>query len=181
VPQTNDEIDLLELLARAVLVAKRNATTIILALVAGTLLGSGFYLAAQKVYESKMILLSDILTTSYSGRITESLDRLIMESNTKVLSERLKMSETDAAQISNIRIESVKVEKTPSEKDSDIFIVTVRVYDNGILPELQEKIIAYLRNNEYVRIRVENKKKYTEEMIKKIDEELLALEQKSSN
>ncbi len=180
--EPNDEIDLLEVLARIILLIKRNAKIIALAFVTGTVLGFFYYEFVPKVYESKMILLSDILTSSYSERITESLDRLISENNTKILSERLKMSEQNAKQIGKIEIESVKQDKTKDkdEKENAIFIVTVKVLDKDILPGLQGNIIDYLRNNEFVRIRVEQRKKYTIEIIKKIDEQLSALEQLKS-
>jgi hypothetical protein len=58
--------------------------------------------------------------------------------------------------------------------------VTAKVLKKDILPRLQEGIITYLRNNEYVRIRVEQRKKYTIEIIKKIDEQLSGLEQLKS-
>ena len=175
--ERNDETDLLELFAKIVLLVKRNAIIIIFAFVTGTILGLCYYQYVSKVYESKMILLSDILTSSYSERITESLNRLISEGNRKILSERLKMSEQDAAQIVNIEIESVKQDKTKDEKENEIFIVTVKVLNKEILPSLQEDIINYLRNNEYVKIRVEQRKKYSNETIKKIDEQLSGLEQ----
>jgi len=161
--ERNDEIDLLELLARIIFLVKKNTTIIVSAFVLGSILGLGHYQFVPKVYESKMILLSDILTSSYSERITESLDRLITERNTKILSERLKMSEQDARQIEN-----------------EIFIVTVKVLDKNILPTLQADIINYLRNNEFVKIRVEQRKVYTLAILKKIDEQLSDLEQLKS-
>jgi len=178
--ERNDEIDLLELFAKIIFLLKKNTKIIVLAFVVGTLLGLGYYQYVPKVYESKMILLSDILTSSYSERITESLNRLISESNTKILSERLKMSAQDATQIVKIEIESVKQSKTKDEKENEIFIVTVKVLDKNIFPKLQENVITYLRNNEYVKIRVEQRKIYILAIIKKIDEQLSGLEQLKS-
>ncbi len=85
----SDEIDLLELLAKIVITIKSNILSIIVAFVIGSILGLGYYQLVPKVYESKMILLSDILTSSYSERITESLDNLIKEENNEILSQRL--------------------------------------------------------------------------------------------
>jgi len=178
--ERNDEIDLIELFAKIIYLVKKNAKVILLAFVTGTLLGLGYYQFVSNVYESKMILLSDILTSSYSERITESLDRLIKEHNTIILSERLKMSKQDAAQIVKIEIESVKQDKAKDEKENEIFIVTVKVLNKNILPKLQENIITYLRNNEFVKIRVEQRKIFTLAIIQKIDEQLSALEQLKS-
>jgi len=178
--ERNDEIDLLEILAKIIFLVKKNTKIIVSAFVIGTLLGLGYYQFVPKVYESKMILLSDILTSSYGERITESLNRLISENNTKILSERLKMSKQDAAQIVRIEIETVTQEKSREEKENEIFIVTVKVLERNILPKLQENIIVYLRNNEFVEIRVKQRRKYALEIIKKIDEQLSALEQLKS-
>jgi hypothetical protein len=178
--KTDDEIDLLELFAKVIFLVRSNIKIIVVAFIVGTLLGLGYYQWVPKVYESKMILLSDILTSSYSERITESLNRLITEQNTTILSERLKMSEADASKIAKIEIESVKQELTKDEKENEIFIVTVKVLNKEILPKLQENIIEYLRNNEFVKIRVENRKKYTSQVIAKIDEQLEGLEELKS-
>ena len=175
--ERNDEIDLLELFAKFVLLIKRNTIIIILAFFIGGILGFVHFQFSRKVYESKMILLSDILTSSYSERITESLDRLISENNIKILSERLKSSEEDARKIVKIQIESVKQNKAKDEKENEIFIVTVRVVDKSILPTLQENIVSYLRNNEFVKIRVAQRKTYATDVIGKIDEQLVDLEQ----
>ena len=178
--ENGDQIDLLELFAKLIFQIKRNAKLIILSFVVGTILGFWYFSYGAKVYETKMILLSDILTASYTERITESLDRLISEGNTKILSDRLNIPEQDVNQILNIVIESVKQNNGKDDKGNSLFIVTVKVLNKDILPRLQEGLITYLRNNEYVRIRVEQRKKYTLEIIKKIDEQLSGLEQLKS-
>jgi len=178
--ENNDQIDLLELFAKLIFLIKRNAKLIILCFFIGTILGFWYFSYGAKIYQSKMVLLSDILTASYTERITESLDRLISEGNTKILSDRLNMPEQDVNQILNIVIESVKQNNGKDDKGNSLFIVTVKVLNKDIFPRLQEGIITYLRNNEYVRIRVEQRKKYTIEIIKKIDEQLSGLEQLKS-
>ena len=176
----NDEIDLLELFTRIILLVNKNARILILAFFIGTALGLIHYQIIPRVYESKMILLSDILTSSYSERITESLNNLIIENNIVVLSEKLKLSVEDARGIGKIEIESLKKEVNDIPHETSTFIVTVRVFNTEILPKLQEDIINYIRNNEFVRIRVEQRRKYTNEIIKKIDEELRGLDQLKS-
>ena len=175
--KTDDEIDLIEFLAKIIFLVRKNTKIILLAFVVGTILGLAYYQLVPRVYESKMILLSDILTSSYSERITESLNRLISEKNRRILSERLKMSEEEASEIARIEIESIEQEVGKDEKDNAIFIVTVKVLNKNILPNLQESIIVYLRNNEFVKVRVEQRKKYSNEIIKRIDEQLVGLEE----
>ncbi len=175
--ERNDEIDLLELLARTVLIVRNNFKIILVAFISGTLLGLSYYQFVPRVYESKMILTSDILLSSYSERITESINRLIREHNTELLSQRLQLSREDAGSISKIEIESVKNEVgLEAKSENEIFLVTAYVVDRQILPKLQEGLINYLRNNEFVKVRVEQRKKYYQLVIAKMDEELADLE-----
>jgi hypothetical protein len=121
-------------------------------------------------------LLSDILTESYSERITESLDNLIKEDNTKVLSGRLGITQDEAEEISQIEIESVKQESKDEKAESSIFIITVKIKENTILPKLEKGIIEYLRNNEFVKIRVNQRLTYYNTMIDKIGIEINSLD-----
>lgn len=172
----SDEIDLLELLAKIVITIKSNILSIIIAFVIGSILGLGYYHLVPKVYESKMILLSDILTSSYSERITESLDYLIKEENDEVLSTRLGISEREASSITKIEIESVKQETKEIESESSTFIITVRTEDKTILPNLQEGLINHLRNNEYVKVRVRQRQDFYKAMIEKVGIEINSLD-----
>lgn len=171
-----DEIDLLTLLAKAIQVIKNNTLLIILAFFFGTTLGVAYYEFTRNVYESKMILLSDILTSSYSERITESLTNLLDEGNTKELSKRLQITEDDALKISRIEIQSVRQEKIKEANESSTFVVTVRVIENSVLPKLQAGLIEYLRNNDFVKIRVEQRQRYYSTMIEKVGVELRSLD-----
>jgi hypothetical protein len=172
----SDEIDLLELLAKIVITIKSNILSIIIAFVIGSILGLCYYQFVPKVYESKMILLSDILTSSYSERITESLDNLIKEGNDEVLSQRLGITENEASSITKMEIESVKQEAKGTESESATFIITVRTQDKSILPNLQEGLINHLRNNEYVKIRVRQRQDFYKAMIEKVGIEINSLD-----
>jgi len=173
---SSDEIDLVELLAKIVVVIKNNTRSLVIGFLVGCGLGFIYYQIAPATYESKMILLSDILTESYSERITESLDNLIKENNTKVLSDRLGVTVEEAKAISEIKIESVKQEGNDEKAESSIFIITVKIKENTILPKLEKGIIEYLRNNEYVKIRVNQRLTYFNTMIEKIGLEINSLD-----
>jgi hypothetical protein len=176
-PEQNDEIDLLALFAKIVIILRNNLKSLILAFIIGTVVGLIYYQLAPKQYKSKMILESGILATSYSDEITESLDNLILENNTKMLAERLNLSVEEAAEIDKIEIENFKKEKEPKDKDEPTtFIVTVKVRDKGILLKLQAGIINYISNNEFVKIRVKQHQKLYKTMIEKIDVEINSLD-----
>lgn len=173
----SDEIDLIELLAKFIKVITNNVRLFIIAFIIGTILGGSFFQFAPKVYEGKMILLSDILTESYSERITESLDNLIKEDNDKLLSQRLGITEEEASSIQKVEIENVKQKESRDEKsESATFIVTVRTKNKNSLSNLQEGLINYLRNNEYVKIRVRQRENYYKSMIEKVGQEISSLD-----
>lgn len=179
--ERNDEIDILELFAKVILTIRRNTKIIILAFVSGTILGLVYFQFAPRVYEGQMILQSDILTSSYVESMAESVNKLIRENNTAILSERLNMPKSDLASIAHIEIESDVKENVKKEKDvPETFIVTVHVVSKEILPKLQESIVNYLSNNEFNKIRVEQRRKYNNGVISKIDEQLAGLEQLKS-
>jgi phosphotransferase system IIB component len=174
---SSDEIDLLELLAKLTLTIKRNFLSLVIAFVVGTGLGLAYYQFTPKVYEGKMILMSAILTESYSERITESLGILINEQNMEAIATRLSISVEEASSVSKVEIENLKKSKVDDKSsENSIFIVTVRTTDNMLLPKLQEGIMNYLQNNEFVKIRVNHRKTYLQTMIVKVGEEINSLD-----
>jgi uncharacterized protein involved in exopolysaccharide biosynthesis len=174
---SSDEIDLLELLAKVALGIKNNFRSLVLAFVIGSLLGLAFYQFVPKVYESNMIIQSDILTESYGERIAESMDLLIREQNFEILGSRMGISLKKAASINKIKIESVKQKQTnTTEKENNTFIITVRTTDNTLLPDLQNGLINYLRNNEFVKVRVRQRQDYYKAMIEKVGQEISSLD-----
>ena len=106
-----DEIDLLDLLAKTIRLIRNNTKILLLCLSLGIAAGLARHFTTERVYQSKMILLSDILTSSYSERLSEILTTLNKEKNTKILSQRLEVTEAEAANIVEIKIESVNKEK----------------------------------------------------------------------
>lgn len=171
--EESDIIDLEQLISKTILFLSRNSKSILTGIAGGLVISATLYYLLPAKFESKMIVASDILTESYAKEITESLSNLIKESNTKALSERLKISENEAGSISNLEIEKAK---TDNDKASDVFIITANIKEKGTLSKLQSGVIQYLRNNEFVKIRVEQKKKYFVSMIDKIESEIKSLD-----
>jgi hypothetical protein len=124
-----------------------------------------------------MIIQSDILTESYGERIAESMDLLIREQNFEILGSRMGISLKKAASINKIKIESVKQKQTnTTEKENNTFFITVRTTDNTLLPDLQNGLINYLRNNEFVKVRVRQRQDYYKAMIEKVGQEISSLD-----
>ncbi len=143
-------------------------------------LAAGFlYIAfSPKTFESRMILQSDILSESYSLKLAENLNTHIKGEDVEFLAAQLGLSNAEADMVEEFRILSAltPMSQQMDEKDKIIVVISVQVKDNSILPKLQEGIIAYFSNNEYIKKRViENRKKY-EGMIVALDTEIKRLD-----
>ncbi|NJN43080.1 MAG: hypothetical protein HC811_13480 [Flammeovirgaceae bacterium] len=176
-PQSNDEIDLMELLVKSVLIVKRNLLQIVLFFVMGTVIGFAYAMLADKTYESKMLISSDILTESFAAKLSENIETLIDEKNYIEISKKLSIDPSEAKDFSKIEIESLKDKTLPEEDDNNYFLVKIEVENEALLSKLQMGIIHYLENNEFVSIRVEQRKDYLKQVLTRIDIEIKSLEE----
>lgn len=173
----SDEIDVLGLLAKCVVSIRNNFKVLLLAFLLGTLAGTVFYMTFPKRYSSRLIIQSDILTEAFASSLFDDLDNLLQESNSQEASKKLGLTKDEASKIFSIEIESIKKErKEKSGELANAFTVKVQVFDNSILPKLQQGIISFLSNSEYVKIREEQRRSYYEGMIAKVDKELRSLD-----
>jgi hypothetical protein len=176
----NDEIDLLELLLKTILIVKSNLLSILLLFGLGVGLGILYFYTAGKEYQNKMIISSTILTTSHTRVLFENVNRLVGEGNTKTLASQFNVSEDVVKKLNYLSIEGLS--KVPGEefKDSERFTITVGVSDQKIVPELQKGIIFFLENNEFAKVRVEHNRKYFKEMLAGVEREIKDLEKLKS-
>lgn len=175
--KSSEDIDLLQLLIKTLKIIKSNTIIIVSFFLVGSLIGFLWYSTAPKVYESKMMVSSEILTESYSKELIENLNQLISENNPVAFASKLNLSAEESQKIRKIEIENANGKPETLKEDEKIFlIITVFISDQSILPKLQKNIIAYLENNDYARVRVEQKKKFYLSMITKVNEEISGLE-----
>ncbi len=169
-----DEIDLVELTLRGVNIIRRNFWLLTSLLLVGISLGVFHYFTSKKVYTSKMVISSGILTKSFSEKLFDNTRSYLKENNYQAIASQLNISEQAAQNIIFIKIESVT--EVLDLKDQERFIVTVEVYNQNVLGELQQGLIYYLSNNEFVKVRVQQNKSYLTQTIKKIEQEVAELE-----
>jgi len=174
--QGSDEIDLAELLAKIVIGVKNNIKLILGAFILGTIIGLAYYQLVPKIYESRMLISSDILTESYSKNMVSDLNKLIDEKNPGAISSKLQLSENQSNALEEIEIKS-SIEKSEfiKEQEKNFLTINCQSEDNTIWPDLQQGLINYLESNEFVKTRVEQRKKYITQIIEKIDKELIDL------
>ncbi|MEQ1585848.1 MAG: hypothetical protein ABL895_08225 [Cyclobacteriaceae bacterium] len=180
-PLNSDEIDLLELLARIVLSIKSNFKLILGAFLIGSLFGLAYYQFVPKTYESRILISSEILTESYCKTIVADLNKLIREDNFVSLSSKLKIDMQEASTLSNIEVKNA-IDKADGikEQEKNYLTITCQTSNNSIWPNLQTGLINFFETNEYVKIRVEQRKKYYTQVIQKIDKELIDLNELKS-
>src|SRR5690242_2632376 len=171
-----NEIDLLELFARAIQAIRKNFATVLVSFLVGCGLGLLYYQFTPKMFESRMFISSDILTEPYSKSVIDNLDKLIRENNTQSLAEKLNLPIDKVSSVANITITSAVEKPEGSETGRIYFHIKVSSANNLIWPELQDAIVNYIKNNEFVKIRVEHRKKYISQVIEKINLELTDLE-----
>ncbi|CAN5281890.1 hypothetical protein BH09BAC3_BH09BAC3_22130 [soil metagenome] len=181
---SSDEIDLQELLLKFVLLVKRNFILIVAFFFLGSLLGFMHSFLSTKVYASKMMLSSNLLTESYVDRLGENFNAIIEDNNYGMLSERLGLSIAEASGIKSLDIQGILKEKpienyTLADKGTRrtyFLAISASVVNTDILHKLQNGIINYLESNEFVRTNEEQNKIFLNGMIKKLDEEIVALD-----
>lgn len=177
---SRDDIDLQELAVRVIRYFQNHLLFILIACAAGVAFGVATYKALPNIYESQMVVLSDLLTKTYGDRIDESLNNLIAEDNLTELSAKLNVAPEKVSSIRAIRVESQLDVKTPQrdkvEKDETYFFITINLTDRSALPELQQGLLFYLRNNEFVKTRTRQREELNAAVVKKIDKELRAID-----
>ena len=149
---------------------------ILLSCALGIALGIAAHKALPNIYESKLVVLSDLLTKTYGDQIDQSLNNLIAESNLSELSAKLGLTEEKVSTITSIKVECLLDVKTPQrekvEKDETYFIVTVHLTDLSVLPDLEKGLLHYFRNNDLVKIRTRQRAELSAAVVERIDSEL---------
>jgi len=175
---STNEIDLLDLLLKAVRIVRDNFWLILVFFIVGAGVGFAYYHSSTKVYESRMVISSEIMTESYSKQMVSSLNQFLTEGNVKALAQQLNMPETVAGEIAHISIKSPYANENEIGKEIDrkYLVVTVEVYNLAILDQLQQSLIHFFENNEYVKIRVEQNKNSYNQLIARSEQEIKDLE-----
>jgi hypothetical protein len=169
-----DEFDLVELFLKGVNIIRSNFWLITLFFAIGTVLGLAYYYSSPKRYESKMVISSTILTRSFSKELIEKLNTHRRERNIRALTQLLQVSEKTAENIAYLEIETLS--QADDFKETDKFIVSAQTLSPDVWSELQQGLVHYLENNEFVKVRVEQNKKYLKQMLAKVDNEINDME-----
>lgn len=169
-----EEIDLFELFLKGINIFRDNFWAIFIFFFIGIGLGLVHYHYSKNVFENKMVISSSILTKSYCQKLIETTNKYRKENNLKAISSQLRVSENQAEEIISLSIDDLL--EFNDLKEQTAFLITVRVHNQDILPDLQKGLIQYLEDNEFVKVRVEQNKRYFEQTISKLEEEIKDME-----
>lgn len=142
---------------------------LIFAIIFGSLGGAYAYMKKQ-VYHSEMTVSYAQLEKKIYGDMLFKLDQLIESKQFGDLAFLLNMTEEQTKLIVSISgknihneplVNDISVEKVP-------FYIVVDVYDPDILPELQDALVSYISESEFVDERLKlNERNYTNEILHK--------------
>lgn len=172
--RNKNEVDLMEVFLKILSAIRGNFWLIVLSFLVGTALGLAYYFSSSKVYESKMVVSSAILTSSFTEALVDKINRHRREQNSNAIKDLLNCDIETAKNLVYIEID--KMSQVDDLKEADKFIVTAQVLNQDVLPDLQKGLVFYLENNEYVKVRVEQNKKYLRQMVSKLDAEIKDME-----
>jgi hypothetical protein len=138
------------------------------------------YKMSLPVYKSEMITQSNFLNNDYCYKLLGTIDELVREKNYVALSEKLFISERQAACIKSLSYRNFNPKFQKIFKDSIQMMVPFRVEvivsDNSILDSLQLGIMNYLESNEFATIRKKIKEHQLMKMEGKLQYEQLKLD-----
>ena len=175
--KAKEDLDLFEMFLKAIRIVVVHFWLIVIFFLGGTGIGVVLFYISPKVYESRMIVSSSILTDSYVKVMFENATKYLLQGNADVLAEQMHISEATARAISSLEIKSLSSALSNSPKETDRFLITAEVYDSKILPELQKGLVTYLESNDFVKVRVEQNRTFLKEMLKTVEKEIQDMEE----
>jgi hypothetical protein len=176
---TSDDIDLVNILERAFLFFQKYRKVFLISVIAGIALGCLKYYTSGKMYKSRLILHSSYLTNLEEIEIIDYWNELLKRTEYAALAQSFNCDEGMLKKVASI--EGSEILKNYSAANPNGFYIDVKVKDNAILPQLQKAIVYGLNNTEYVKQKLELRKKDLETLIDKVTIELQKLDSLKKN
>jgi hypothetical protein len=177
--QESDEIDLLKLADQVWQFALKNIWIFAIAIILGAVGGYSVFRLSPKVYKSKMIVHSDIITPTIGKTLIDELNALIGSENWGKLGETLKITPEQASSIVFANIKSpLERAESPIIKETErrLLLIELKSTQPTLFPVYQKSIVSYLETNEYSKNRGQLKKNLYEGIYLKIEDEINDLE-----
>jgi hypothetical protein len=172
-PSAPDDIDLLLLLERTIKFFRRYKWLFAAAIVLGLVTGFLIYKSKPKIYRSRMILHSVILTNQEYIQVVRNWDDL-RKGAPGILASEFGLPDAITGKLKKISAEEIQKVFTPTNPHG--FIIDVLVTDNSILDELEAGIARGFEKSAYVNERVRIRRDKLVELIDKTTSEIRKLD-----
>lgn len=170
----NDDIDLVVLLERSISFLKKYKWVFIAAAIIGLVAGFLCYRSLPKVYKSRLILQSTILSNQNAIQIVTNWNALLKSGEHTELAAAFNCKEDMLNKVKEIKAEEIQKIFTPNNPNG--FILTAMVTDVSILDDLQKGIVYGFNNSESVKDKLDSKRNRLRELIDKTNAEIQRLD-----
>jgi hypothetical protein len=170
---SSDDIDLLNLIERAVAFFKKYRWLFIVAIIVGLVLGYLKYLSKPKIYSSRMLLHSYTLTNPENIQIVKEWQDLL-RADPLQLAAVFNIPVNELVKLKRIKADEIQKVFTPNNPNG--FIVQVYVTDNSILDTLEKGIVHGFATSGYVSERLKSRIDKFTELVAKTSGEIARLD-----
>ena len=177
-PRT-DDIDLLLLVERGLLFFKKFKWVFIIAVILGVAMGVWKHRSATRVYKSRMIVHSFLLTNQEEIGITSNWNELLKKKEYAILASIFNCKETTLHHLKQIKAEELQKVFTPTNPNG--FHIEVTVTDNSVLKDVQEGIVYGFENTPFVKEKMTVKRTNLAELIEITSAEIQKLDSTKKN
>mgnify|MGYP006282409731 CR=1 FL=1 len=169
--QNNNEIDLLELLAKIYFVFKRNKFIIIGFTALGLIYGIYSSTKGEPYYSTEMISRLNLSNDLIINKL-KTLEKLNKNRNYLVLSEQLNLPNDQIRKIKSIAIEEIE--------ETSLINVKLKIHDKELINDVKNGILNFLENNDYIQKELKLEQEHNEQFLERITEALEVLKEKEN-
>ena len=170
----SDELDPVNLIEKAFAFLQHFGKPIFILAFAGLVFGLLRYFTSPKLYSSRLLLHSVVLTNQEEIEMIDNWKDLLGKGEYAALATTMNCEVQLVKKLKKISAE--EIQKLYIQNNPNGFAVDVLVTDTSVLDELQQAIIKGLDNSDYVKERIASRIARYQEMIKTIKEEIGKLE-----
>lgn len=173
-PDISDDIDLLLLVEKIIVFLKKYKWIFLAATIAGITSGVYFYRSQPKLYTSRLIAHSFLLTNQEEIQIMDTWNELLGKHEYAALAAIFDCNENILHSLKQIKGDEIQKVFSPTNPNG--FIIEVNMSDISILDDLQPAIVNGLENNGYVKQRIFVKRANLNQQIERTTNEIKRLD-----
>ncbi|MBL3654826.1 GumC domain-containing protein [Fulvivirga sediminis] len=181
---STDEIDLGELLVKIKHALLTNKLIIFVLALVGLSIGIFEFYSKPKVYQSEMLIYSEVLEEPLIETIGDNLDKLVSEGNYITLASKLGLPDSISTSITSIEISVNEGQDRKKEEDEErglFFTITVDANGDKNWTTINEGIINFLRNNSYINKRLKLKNENLKNLTSRLNDEVSQIDSLKSS